>query len=119
MKIAFTTAGNDLNAPVYDRFGRAPRFIIYDTDTDSFEVVDNSVNLNAPQGAGIQTAQNIARCGVSSVITGHCGPKALAVLRKAGIKIFLVQGKTIREALEDLNNNRLQEAQVADVEGHW
>lgn len=82
-----------LDAPVSDRFGRASKFIIYDTESDSFEMVDDSVSLNAPQGAGIQTAQNIARHGVSWVITGHCGPKAFAVLKRANIRVFWFRAK--------------------------
>jgi len=120
VKIAITTTGNDLNAPLSERFGRTPRFIVYDTDSGSFEVFDNSVNLNAPQGAGLQTAQNIARHGVSCVITGHCGPKAFTVLQKAGIKVFLAQGSlTVKEAITAFNEGKLQEIQSPDVEGHW
>jgi predicted Fe-Mo cluster-binding NifX family protein len=36
MKIALTTSGNDLNAPLDSRFGRAPKFLIYDMETKTF-----------------------------------------------------------------------------------
>ncbi|HQO93156.1 MAG TPA: NifB/NifX family molybdenum-iron cluster-binding protein, partial [bacterium] len=58
MKIAVTTSGHDLNSPFESRFGRAPGFIVYDTETKEFEAIDNSMNLNAAQGAGIQAAMN-------------------------------------------------------------
>ncbi|MEJ5299631.1 MAG: NifB/NifX family molybdenum-iron cluster-binding protein [Thermodesulforhabdaceae bacterium] len=119
MKIAITTTGKDLNSPLCERFGRTPFFMVYDTESDSFEVFDNSVNLNAPQGAGLQTAQNIARQGVSCVITGHCGPKAFFVLQKAGIKVFLAQNVTVKDAIAALKDGKLQEAKAPDVEGHW
>ncbi len=80
MKIAFTTSGDNLEAPLDSRFGRAPKFLIYDSDEDTFTVIDNQQNLNAAQGAGIQSAETVARLGAESLVTGHCGPKAFRVL---------------------------------------
>jgi len=119
MKIALTTSGTDLSAPLDGRFGRAPKFLIYDSETDAFEVKDNEQNVNAAQGAGIQSAQNIARLGVKALITGHCGPKAFKVLKAAGIKIYNSNAATVREALDQYRGNKLSEASSSDVEGHW
>jgi len=97
VKIAFTitTSGNDLNAPLDSRFGRAPKFLVYDMDTNTFDVIDNRQNLNAAQGAGIQSAETVARLGASCLVTGHCGPKAFRVLSAAGIKIFNTDAPTV------------------------
>jgi predicted Fe-Mo cluster-binding NifX family protein len=119
MKIAFTTAGNDLSAPLDSRFGRAPKFLIYDLDAGAFTLADNQQNLNAAQGAGIQSAQNIARLGVSALVSGHCGPKAFRVLQAAGIKIYNSSAATVKEALDLFRAGKLHEASSADVEGHW
>lgn len=119
MKIALTTSGDDLHAPLDSRFGRAPKFLIYDLETNTYDVIDNEHNLNAAQGAGIQSAQNIARSGVQALITGHCGPKAFRALQAAGIKIHNTNAATITEALDQYRSGKLTEAQSADVEGHW
>ncbi|MFH1075626.1 MAG: NifB/NifX family molybdenum-iron cluster-binding protein [Pseudomonadota bacterium] len=119
MKIVFTTSGNDLKSPLDSRFGRAPKFIVYDINDNTFEVIDNQQNLNAAQGAGIQSAERVARLGAKSVVTGHCGPKAFRVLMAAGIKIFNTDAKTVAEALEQYRDGKLGEAKSADVEGHW
>ncbi|MBN1365005.1 MAG: NifB/NifX family molybdenum-iron cluster-binding protein [Syntrophaceae bacterium] len=119
MKIALTTSGDDLNSPLDQRFGRAPKFLIYDMDTNTFEMVDNAQNLNAMQGAGIQSAQNIARLGVGAVISGHCGPKAFRTLQAAGIKIYNTSAITVTEALEQYRAGTLNESSSADVDGHW
>jgi len=119
MKIAFTTSGKDLNAPLDSRFGRALQFLIYDLETNTFDVEDNNQNLNAAQGAGIQSAQNIARLGVKALVTGHCGPKAFRVLVAAGIKIYNTSAGTVAEALDLYRTGKLSEAVSADVEGHW
>ncbi|MBN2654564.1 MAG: NifB/NifX family molybdenum-iron cluster-binding protein [Nitrospirae bacterium] len=119
MKIAFTTSGDDLNAPFDSRFGRSPKFLIYDLDKNSFEVFDNQQNLNAAQGAGIQSAETIARLGAGALITGHCGPNAFKVLNAAGIMIFNTKASTVADALESYKSGKLQQLDNADVEGHW
>jgi predicted Fe-Mo cluster-binding NifX family protein len=119
MKIAFTTSGNDLKAPLDSRFGRAPKFLVYDLECNTFEVVDNQQNLNAAQGAGIQSAETVARLGAKAIVTGHCGPKAFRVLAAAGIAIFNTDVSTVAEALERYRSGKLKEAPSADVEGHW
>ena len=45
MKIAVSASGSDLEAQVDPRFGRAPYFLIVDTDTMDFDVVPNQPNL--------------------------------------------------------------------------
>lgn len=119
MKLAITTSGQDLDSQVDSRFGRAQGFIIYDLETQEFEYVNNEQNLNAAQGAGIQAAQNVVDQGVDALVTGHCGPKAYRVLSEAKVKIFVGSQGTIKETIEMYNSNKLQEANDADVEGHW
>ncbi|MDX9715302.1 MAG: NifB/NifX family molybdenum-iron cluster-binding protein [Dissulfurispiraceae bacterium] len=119
MKIAFTTAGDDLSAQLDSRFGRAPKFLIYDLVSGSFEIFDNKQNLNAAQGAGIQSAETVARLGANALVTGHCGPKAFKVLKAAGIKIYSASSQTVAEALESFKAGKFQELVGADVEAHW
>lgn len=119
MKIAISTSGDGLDAPVDSRFGRAPRFMIIDSVSRTFSMIDNTQNLNAEQGAGIQSAQHVVDAGVSAVITGHAGPKAFKVLAAAKIDVYLCEGRTIAQALDLLAAGKLTIADSADVEGHW
>lgn len=119
MKLAITAAGSDLNAPLDSRFGRAPKFVLYDTETDAFEVIDNEQNLNAMQGAGVQSAESVARAGARGLVTGHCGPKAFRVLSAAGIRVYTTDAATVGEAVERFRAGQLDEATSADVDGHW
>ncbi len=119
MKIAITAAGDNIDSQVDPRFGRAQSFIVCDTASGEWESVSNSVNLNAMQGAGIQTAQMLAKTGVEAVVTGHCGPKAFRVLNTAGIKVYSGASGTVAEALEAFKTGQLQAAGGPDVEGHW
>ena len=59
MKIAVSSTSKDMESQLDPRFGRASYFIIMDLETMAFEVVENSQNLNLPQGAGIQAAKTI------------------------------------------------------------
>jgi len=119
MKIAFSASGDTLDAQLDARFGRAAKFIIVDSDTDEFNVVDNTQNLNAAQGAGIQSAQHVVSAGAQALVSGHTGPKAFKVLSAAGVEIFLSPTASVREAYEAWKKGELQKIDNADVEGHW
>ena len=119
MKVALSSSGNTLESPLDSRFGRAPFFVIMDTETNDFQVIDNSQNLNATQGAGVQSSQTVINAGVDALITGHVGPNAFMILQQAGIKIYQSDATSVQQALEQLNAGSLKEAQSADVRGHW
>ncbi|MBN2430052.1 MAG: NifB/NifX family molybdenum-iron cluster-binding protein [Acidobacteria bacterium] len=119
MKIAITAAGDDLHAPLDPRFGRAARFILYDTESKEYAVVDNEQNLNAPQGAGVQSAEILSRSGAECLLTGHCGPKAFRTLTAAGICVYTGLSGTVADAIRRFESGELGEASGADVEGHW
>ena len=119
MKIAISSDGKDLQSNVDQRFGRAAYFIIYDTDTDQYDVVENTQNLQAAQGAGIQAAQNVVRQKVQLVISGNFGPKAFATLNAAGIKMAFRSSGNIRVAIDAARGGEIEYAKDANVEGHW
>jgi predicted Fe-Mo cluster-binding NifX family protein len=119
MKIAVSTAGTTLSDALDPRFGRASGFIVYDLDSGSYEHLSNQQNLQAPQGAGIQTAQNVASAGAQAVITGHVGPKAYSALQAGGIRVYLTKAGTVEEAVQAFREGRLAPAQGADKPGHW
>jgi predicted Fe-Mo cluster-binding NifX family protein len=119
VKIAFTTCGENLDAPLDGRFGRASKFILYDLEKDYFELIDNRQNLNAAQGAGIQAAEAMVRAGASGIVTGHCGPNAYRALCAAGITIYSCGAPTVAAALEAFRAGALKPMESADVEGHW
>jgi predicted Fe-Mo cluster-binding NifX family protein len=119
MRVAVTAREATVDSPVDQRFGRARYLIIIDTETGNAEVHDNEVNLNAVQGAGIQTAQNVARLMVEAVLTGHAGPNAFRTLSAAGIQVYTGLQGTVGEAIEEFKAGRLNPVDSADVEGHW
>ncbi len=119
MKIAITAEKAELESPVDPRFGRAKIFAIHDTESGTTEFADNSQNLNAPSGAGIQAASNVAKLGVSVLITGNCGPNAYKTLEAAKIKIAIGASGTVNDAIEQFKRGELKYSDAANVEGHW
>jgi len=118
MRVAVSSSGKDLDSQVDPRFGRCAYFIICDTDDMKGEAFENESALLGG-GAGIQSAQFVASKGVQAVVTGNCGPNADRTLGAAGIKIFVGQSGTVREAVERMKNNELEAAAGANVPDHF
>ena len=119
MKIAVTATGTNLDSPLDPRFGRAQYILIVDENEILLEAVDNSRNINALRGAGIQAGKILADKKVDVLLTGHCGPNAFTTLKAAGIKVGVDQSGTVREAVKRYTNNEVQFADQPNVEGHW
>ena len=119
MKIAVTSTGKTLSSKVDPRFGRSAHFIIVDAGTMDYIVVENTQNLNLPQGAGIQAAKTLIENGADVLITGNCGPKAFQVLKSAGISIITGADGTVDEVVQMYKNKEFTSAHKPNVEGHW
>jgi predicted Fe-Mo cluster-binding NifX family protein len=119
MKIAISASEKDMTSKVDPRFGRAGYFLIYDLKSNVYEFVDNSQNLNAASGAGIQAAQNVLNQEVEALVTGNCGPKAFSVLNAANIKVYLGESLSLEEAVKEFKAGNLKSSDNANVEGHW
>jgi len=119
MKLCITAEGGTLESAVDPRFARAAQFIIYDTETDEWQAVDNTQNLQAPSGAGVQAAQNVATLGVGVVLTGHCGPNAFRTLGAAGVQIIVGVEGTVADAVAGYKAGNLNPTEAPDVQGHW
>lgn len=119
MKIALTISDRGPEAMLDLRFGRAAAFLVHDTESGEETIVDNTQNLTAAQGAGIQSAAHVVNAGAAVLITGHCGPKAFQVLQGEGVRVFGSPAATVGEALAAFKAGTLKEILDADVESHW
>src|SRR3989339_2040382 len=109
MKIAVTSTGRDPDSGIDNRFGRTAWFVLYDTETGTFEAIENQQNLTLPQGAGIQSAALVVNAGCRVLISNHCGPKAFTVLAKGGVKTYLAADGTVRQCIEKYKKGFLKE----------
>ncbi len=117
-KVAISAEGKDLESKMDIHFGRAPYFIICDLETGACQALENPAALEA-RGAGIAAATFLVEQGVDAVITGHCGPKAFAVLKAAGIKVAHTAGSTIKEVLEKCKKGQVTYIEAPNVETHF
>jgi len=118
MKIAITSTGKTLDSQVDPRFGRATCFIIIDTETMDFNVVENE-SVAAAGGAGISSAKVVIDAGAAAVLTGNCGPNAERTLTASGVKLYTGATGTVAEAVELFKSGKLAEASGPNVEPHF
>ena len=113
MKLVIASQGFALTSLVAPRFGRAKYLLVLHTDTGHVCPVDNEVNLNATQGAGIQSGRKVVELGAEAVITGQVGPKAFATLQAGGVSVFTGATGTVADAIEQFKAGDLDIAQSA------
>lgn len=119
MKIAISAQANDIDALVDPRFGRAKWFIVVDA-AGEWTALDNSVNVDAAGGAGVQAGTLVVEQGAQAVITGNVGPNAHKVLVAAGVSAYQASnGQSVRDALAALERGELQTLTAPSVGGHW
>jgi predicted Fe-Mo cluster-binding NifX family protein len=120
MKVAISAQSNDIDSIIDPRFGRARWFIVADTETDQWHAHDNSANVDASGGAGVQAGSTVASQGAEAVITGNVGPNAHKVLAAANIAIYQARnGISARDALTAFEHGELTAVEAPTVSGHW
>ena len=104
MKILLTTEGETLKSKIAKRFGEAPYYLVYDSETKELETRINEGHDDHHQGL-----VDLVNKGVTHFLIGNTGPNAFNVLKKAGAKMYLVRHLTAKEALKKLLNSELEE----------
>ncbi len=103
MKICVPTVGLDgLNDTVAQHFGRAASFTFIDTETDKIDII--------PKGGMGPPLELIAEEGTNVVICSGLGIKAVNVLKRFGIDIFVYASGTVRGAIALWQKGLLEKA---------
>jgi predicted Fe-Mo cluster-binding NifX family protein len=106
MRVVVSSEGADLESRCSEAFGRCPMFLFVETDTMELEAVPNP-SVEAPSGAGIRAAELVTGADVGAVITGRVGPKAMNVLREAGVPVYVATSGSVGQVVEDFKAGRL------------
>ena len=106
MKIAMPVDHKSAEANIASSFGRTPYFLIYDTETKTSVVLDNSAAASQG-GAGIKAAQNVVDSKADVVLAPQCGENAANVLRAANLKIYRTINGTAQANIEAFNAGEL------------
>ncbi len=110
MRIVFTSEGESFDAALDMKFGRAGGFLVFDEESGKSGWIPNDDNMQAPHGAGTQSAQLVIREKPDAIITGNIGPKASEMIRQAGIPVYLAGSGTVREAYEEFKDGKLEKS---------
>jgi len=119
MKVIVSARSNDLDSQVDPRFGRGAFFLVIDLESDALEAIDNTTGVDTTQGAGVMAAQRVAASGAKALLTGHCGPKAFTLLKEAGFDVYTGVEGSVRDAVEDFRDGKLESSSQHDVDAHW
>jgi predicted Fe-Mo cluster-binding NifX family protein len=87
-------------------FGRAPYFVVYNTETGTHAVHRNPA-ASAQGGAGLKAAQFVADCQVDAMITARCGLNSAEVLKAAGITIYKSDSLSVKQNILDFQEGKL------------
>jgi predicted Fe-Mo cluster-binding NifX family protein len=118
MKIAVSSEGQTLEAAIDPRFGRCAYYLVVETDSMSFEALENP-NMELGGGAGIQSARLISQEGVTFLLTGNCGPNAYETLEAAGIGVITGCSGIVKDAVENFKKGDFTSDHQSNVESHY
>ena len=106
MKIAIPVDEKTMETSVCASFGRAPYFLIYDTETKESVFLDNSAAASQG-GAGIKAAQTVVDSQVGALLTPRCGENAAEVINAARIKIYKTNSNSIKDNIAAFEAGKL------------
>src|SRR4030042_5095341 len=114
MKGGFAVQGNEgVESKVYDHFGSAPAFVIVDTDGKEVLTVNNQ-DLHHVHGA-CNPIMAFDGKSVEAMIVGGIGAGAINKLNAMGVKVYASGAPTVKENLELLGRNKLEELSVSNA----
>ncbi len=96
-----------LESTAFGHFGSAPYFVVYDTETDSTESIENE-NRHHGHG-GCQPLSALAGMALDALVVGGIGRRAIARLNEAEIKVYRAAAGTVADNVAKLQAGQLEE----------
>lgn len=104
MKLFIPVENNDgLNSKLDARFARAGYFLIYDMDKQEVESIQKNPYRELDHGVGIKVASYAVGTGCTTAVGAQPGPKSAAVLERINMKVVVMKGGTVKEAIEKVS----------------
>jgi len=114
MKLCIATRTNEgAHAPAHDHFGSAPYFALHSPADNAWETIPNA-NAEHDHGA-CQPMASIAGRGVTAVVCGGMGARAVQKLNAQGVRVFRSNPGTASEMAARYLAGGLPEITVADA----
>jgi predicted Fe-Mo cluster-binding NifX family protein len=118
MKIAVPSIGKDLTSHLDLRFGRAKYFLVIDTRTTNYDIIENAENTDLEHHAGVKAANTLLDYDIDILITFNCGPKAFEILSEAGVKIVTGAEGRVIEVVTQYTSGKLEPSETPSVGRH-
>ena len=108
MKICVPVEKNDgIKSKVYGHFGSAPFFALYDTESKELEIIDNTQKEH--EHGSCNPVKAFEEKKIDAVFVAGIGRGAFEVLRSAGIKVCIANGKTLDDLLKIIKMKTFKE----------
>ncbi|MDO5836574.1 MAG: NifB/NifX family molybdenum-iron cluster-binding protein [Methanobacterium sp.] len=109
-----------LKGNISQHLGKTPYFVLIKWENDQIENFQILESKAKHVGGNMTPGEFIAGSGANTVLCGNLGPKAVQMLQRAGIEVFVGASGTVIEALQSWAEGKLKLANVdiACSEGH-
>lgn len=116
MRIAVPVDETSWDTTVCQSFGRAPYYLIYETETHEHQFKVNEA-ANSSGGAGVKAAQFVLDEEIETVLTPRCGENSAEVLRGAGVNILRTTDASAKSNIEAFLAGKL--AKLEEIHGGY
>jgi predicted Fe-Mo cluster-binding NifX family protein len=105
MKIAFPIQANEgLEGVLADHFGRAPHFVIYETELKELRTIENTAEHF---GGRASTPMLLEKNKVNVLICRGLGRRAIARFEELGMNVYITKHQIVKQALDAFNKGDL------------
>ncbi len=106
MKILIPVDEQIKDTDVCMSFGRAPYYLMYNTEDFSYEFIKNT-GAASQGGAGIQAAQLVVDSQAEVLLTPRCGKNAADIILGAGMKVYKTLNPSVQYNIKEFLEGRL------------
>lgn len=108
MKVCVPSLGDgDLDTDVSQHFGRAPTYVVYDTETESIDVHENDSDH---RGGSDSPPQTVVETGADTLVCVHLGQRAMKQFHEMDVPVYCGADGTVRNAIEQFQAGDLERA---------
>lgn len=110
MKVLLATEGDTLESKIAKRFGEAPYYLIYNSETKETEARVNPGHDDNHSGL-----IDLVSGGVLYFIIGNTGPNVFNILNEMKAEVYLGRNLVAKDALDGFLNNKLEKLTKATL----
>ena len=104
---------NELESIVYPQFGSASAFVLYDIDTDEYEIIGNS-DQHHVHGA-CHPLESMNGKNVNAFLVGGIGARAISKLNDQNIKVYQAVNDTVQINVGMFKKSMLPELSIQNA----